>query len=141
VSTNAYLTFSGEHTKCGADQHDCGRSYEIPSTAAPNDMIAPYWTDLDMRSGGSVYTYTIDPTDDSSTAGVGAGGDTAHATSCQHGIPAGAWTGGADSAIGEGNVVHQACCAASCGTCGGADCDKVRKTSSWPRIWSNFSRL
>ena len=26
--------------------------------------------------------------------------------------------------VDEGSVVHQACCAASCGTCGGADCDK-----------------
>jgi hypothetical protein len=82
VSTNGYLTFSGEHTKCGNDQHDCGRSYEIPSNAAPNDMIAPYWTDLDL-SNGAVYTYTIDPTDDSTTAGIGGGTNSASATSCQ----------------------------------------------------------
>ena len=126
VSTNGYLTFSGEHTKCGNDQHDCGASFPIPGPQAPNDMIAPYWTDLDL-SAGAIYTYTIDPTDSSSDAGTGqAGGDPAagaSATSCQHGIPAGAWTGSAGSTIGEGNTVHQACCASSCGTCGGTGCD------------------
>ena len=30
----------------------------IPSTYAPNDLLAPFWTDLDPGAGGDVYYYT-----------------------------------------------------------------------------------
>ena len=111
ISTNGYLSFSGEI-------FGYGNTWPIPHRHAPNDMIAPYWTDLDM-SAGSVYTYTIDPSDDSADAQYGAGN---HPTSCQHGIAAGAGVGSANSVIGEGERIHQACCAASCGSCGGSGC-------------------
>eukprot|EP01052_Picozoa_sp_SAG31_P003444 SAG31_NODE_133_length_23315_cov_4.858847_6_plen_1809_part_00 len=50
VSSNGYITFSGSHL-------GFGDSMPIPSTAAPNDMIAVYWTDLDPSSGGAVYSF------------------------------------------------------------------------------------
>eukprot|EP01051_Picozoa_sp_SAG22_P026033 SAG22_NODE_8010_length_691_cov_0.974662_1_plen_169_part_10 len=49
VSTNGYLTFSGEHS-------NYGNTNGIPNPAQPNDLIAPYWTDLDptLESVGGV---------------------------------------------------------------------------------------
>jgi hypothetical protein len=50
VSSNGYLTFSGDHNAYGDTD-------AIPSTALPNDMIAPYWTDLNPAAGGAIYYY------------------------------------------------------------------------------------
>lgn len=128
VSTNGYLTFSGGHSECTAPnraEHDCGASYALPGVSGtygnggvvrgPTDMIAVYWTDLDFTNSGSLHTYTIDP------AAVQGGQDT---TSCAYGIAAGGWTAGAGMSVGEGEVVGQACCASSCGQCGGGGCDQ-----------------
>jgi hypothetical protein len=56
ISSNGYLTFSGEH-------YAYGNTRTIPNGLVPNDMIAPYWTDFDPAvgggakgSGGAVYT-------------------------------------------------------------------------------------
>ena len=52
VSTNGYLTFSGSGTDFSNDP--------IPSEAAPNDIIAPFWDDLAVNpvanEGSAVYT-------------------------------------------------------------------------------------
>lgn len=128
ISTNGYLTFSGGHSSCTAPNrgpHDCGASYALPDATGtygnggviqgPTDMIAVYWTDLDLTHSGSVHTYTIDPTTIS-------GGQ--HTTSCAYGVAAGGWVAGAGMTVGAGATVGQACCAASCGTCGGGGCDQ-----------------
>jgi hypothetical protein len=47
VSSNGYLTFGLQ-----------GWSYanqQLPNTAQPNDLIAPYWDDLNPRRDGSIY--------------------------------------------------------------------------------------
>lgn len=49
ISSNGYVTFSGEHLGYGGTFH-------IPHTAAPNDMIAAYWTDFDPTVSGTVHT-------------------------------------------------------------------------------------
>ena len=116
VSTNGYLTFSGEHTKCGNDNHDCGRSYVLPNAAAPNDMIAVYWTDLDLTNGGSVHTFTIDP------AEVGRNAGSRESTSCAYGVSA--VCSGQACTQDENGISVVACCAASCGVCGGGGCDQ-----------------
>jgi hypothetical protein len=90
ISTNGYLTFSGEHT-------NYGNTASIPNPDAPNDMIAPFWSDLDMTNGGQIYTLHVDG---SSLNGANSG-------SCKYGIADGA-----------------ACCALTCGTCGGTGCEQ-----------------
>eukprot|EP01052_Picozoa_sp_SAG31_P003446 SAG31_NODE_133_length_23315_cov_4.858847_8_plen_1016_part_00 len=52
ISSNGYLTFSGEH-------HGYGSTEPIPSTNVPNDLIAVYWTDLDPTAGGSIWTHGV----------------------------------------------------------------------------------
>lgn len=47
VSANGYLTF-------GADGGS-GTNTGLPSPAAPNDLIAPFWDDLNPEPGGAVY--------------------------------------------------------------------------------------
>eukprot|EP01052_Picozoa_sp_SAG31_P045756 SAG31_NODE_8489_length_1442_cov_0.853313_1_plen_135_part_00 len=54
VSTNGYLSFSGE-------QPPDSMSQQIPTHDPPNDLIAVYWTDLDCTSTGDVI---ISATDD-----------------------------------------------------------------------------
>jgi hypothetical protein len=90
ISTNGYLTFSGEHS-------NYGDSSTLPNPAAPNDAIYPFWTDLDMTDGGQIFTKYIDG---SSLTGSNTG-------SCKYGIADGA-----------------ACCALTCGTCGGTGCEQ-----------------
>ena len=89
ISTNGYLTFSGEHTNYGNTQ-------SIPNPSAPNDAIYPYWTDLDMTEGGQIFTKYVD----------GQSLDGSNTGSCKYGIADGA-----------------ACCAMTCGTCGGTGCE------------------
>ena len=50
VSSNGYLTFSGDH-------FSYGDTSAVPSTQVPNDFIAPYWTDLNPEAGGEIYYY------------------------------------------------------------------------------------
>ena len=53
ISTNGYLTFSGAH-------FSYGDTLPIPDVAVPNDMIAPYWVDLnpaDAGADGGIFTY------------------------------------------------------------------------------------
>ena len=33
-----------------------GNSFKIPNTKIPNDLVAPYWTDLNPEHGGQIYT-------------------------------------------------------------------------------------
>ena len=91
-----YLTFSGEHT-------NYGNTVSMPNPDAPNDMIAAYWSDLDLTNGGQIFTQYFDgPTmqavDDADQSVRNFG-------SCKYGIADGA-----------------ACCALTCGSCGGAGC-------------------
>lgn len=51
ISSNGFLTFDDE----GADYYD---NYCIPDSDAPNDMIAPFWDDIDPYQGGDVYYET-----------------------------------------------------------------------------------
>ena len=55
VSSNGYLTFSGDH-------YSYGDTSAIPSTVPPNDFIAPYWTDLNPEAGGDIYYYHYEHT-------------------------------------------------------------------------------
>ena len=75
VSTNGYLTFSGDHTPYGNTE-------SIPSPHAPNDMIAAYWTDLTLgsspESSGNIYTKFVDPS------------QPGYQGTCNYGIAAGA---------------------------------------------------
>jgi len=48
VSSNGFITFSPVTTTTFANQ-------ELPDPLAPNDLIAPFWTDLDGSDDGSVY--------------------------------------------------------------------------------------
>ena len=89
ISTNGYLTFSGEHTAYG-------NTVSIPDPRVPNDAIYPFWSDLDMTNGGHIYTKYVDG---STLNGANTG-------SCKFGIADGA-----------------ACCALTCGTCGGEGCE------------------
>jgi hypothetical protein len=91
ISTNGYLTFSGDHTQYGNTIH-------IPDGHAPNDMIAPYWTDLDMSKGGKIWTKSFKK---NHLGGVDGG-------ACQYGIANGG-----------------ACCDSQCGTCGGKGCEAL----------------
>ena len=50
ISSNGYLTFSGEHSAYGD-------SRSIPHSQAPNDMVAVYWTDFDPSIQGTIHTY------------------------------------------------------------------------------------
>jgi hypothetical protein len=129
VSTNGYLTFSGGHASCTAPNrapHDCGASYALPGlsgtygnggvVSGPTDMIAVYWTDLDLTHSGSIHTYEIDPT----TAGTHVG--SRDAVSCAYGVSA---VCSGEACVEETGGSHSiACCAASCGVCGGGGCDQ-----------------
>ena len=99
ISTNGYLTFSGEHTNYGNTQ-------SIPNPDAPNDMIAAYWSDLDLTNGGQIFTKYVDgaaiPFDHAGDIAANGGGNVG---TCKYGIADGA-----------------ACCALTCGSCGGAGC-------------------
>lgn len=57
VSSNGYLTFSGDH-------FSYGDTSAVPSTQVPNDFIAPYWTDLNPEAGGDIYFYHYEHTTD-----------------------------------------------------------------------------
>jgi len=50
VSSNGYVFFAGNTLSYGA-------SAPIPTGTVPNDIIAPYWTDLDPTTCGAIYTY------------------------------------------------------------------------------------
>ncbi|HDR04508.1 MAG TPA: choice-of-anchor D domain-containing protein, partial [Candidatus Marinimicrobia bacterium] len=47
ISSNGYLTFSTSATDYSNDP--------IPNTATPNDIIAPFWDDLNPSSGGTIH--------------------------------------------------------------------------------------
>jgi subtilisin family serine protease len=49
ISSNGYLTFGGDGTDLSNDP--------IPSSNDPNDLIAPFWDDLNPASGGTVHYY------------------------------------------------------------------------------------
>ena len=49
ISSNGYLTFGGDGTDYTNDP--------IPDTTNPDDYIAPFWDDLNPRSGGHIYYY------------------------------------------------------------------------------------
>lgn len=49
VSSNGYLFFTGGTLSYG-------ETTMIPSRSIPNDIVAPYWTDLDPSTCGSIYT-------------------------------------------------------------------------------------
>jgi|GEM_PF-3076673 len=49
ISSNGYLTFGGSGTSPN------GSFVSIPNGNEPNDIIAPFWTDLNPSAGGSVY--------------------------------------------------------------------------------------
>ena len=55
ISSNGYLTFGSDGTDFTNDP--------IPDPTDPNDLIAPFWDDLNPSSGGEVYYY-YDQTDD-----------------------------------------------------------------------------
>ena len=96
ISTNGYLTFSGEHTQFG-------NSMSIPDPHQPNDAIFPFWSDLDLTDGGQIFTRHVDG---SSMAQAEIDDpNTRHLGSCKYGIA-------------DGN----ACCALTCGSCGGSGC-------------------
>ncbi len=50
VSVNGWITFSS-YSAAG------WQNLEIPTSNDPNNLLAVFWDDLDMRNGGSVYTY------------------------------------------------------------------------------------
>lgn len=49
ISSNGYLFFDGGTLAYG-------ETSPIPSQSVPNDIVSPYWTDLDPTSCGQVYT-------------------------------------------------------------------------------------
>jgi hypothetical protein len=49
ISSNGYLFFDGGTLAYG-------ETSPIPSQSVPNDIVSPYWTDLDPTTCGSVYT-------------------------------------------------------------------------------------
>jgi hypothetical protein len=53
IATNGFLTFGGSSTAYS--------NVNIPNTAAPNNVIAPFWDDLDVFAGkgGKIYAATI----------------------------------------------------------------------------------
>jgi hypothetical protein len=52
VYTNGYLNF-------GAIVNDFSNDPSFPNPATPNDMIAPYWDDLDLRTQGTLHVQTL----------------------------------------------------------------------------------
>ena len=59
ISSNGFLTFSGDHhTTIPGQNLWGGESLPIPSAMNPNDMIAPFWADLNPTTGGGIYTAT-----------------------------------------------------------------------------------
>jgi len=55
ICSNGYLTFGGDGTDFSNDF--------IPSSLEPNDLIAPFWDDLNPALGGSIHYY-LDPSAD-----------------------------------------------------------------------------
>ena len=49
ISSNGYLSFGNNATSYS--------NTAIPNSSAPNDLIAPFWDDLNPSSGGTVYYY------------------------------------------------------------------------------------
>ncbi|HEY9725652.1 MAG TPA: S8 family serine peptidase [Chroococcales cyanobacterium] len=49
ISSNGYLSFGSNGTTY--------TNAEIPNSSVPNDLIAPFWDDLNPSAGGSVYYY------------------------------------------------------------------------------------
>ena len=49
ISSNGFLTFGNDGVDAGNDP--------IPDTNEPNDLIAPFWEDLDPSVGGNIYYY------------------------------------------------------------------------------------
>lgn len=52
ISSNGYLTFGADGTDYTNDP--------IPNTEDPNDLIAPFWDDLNPSTGGQIYYYNDD---------------------------------------------------------------------------------
>jgi hypothetical protein len=52
VYTNGYLNF-------GAIVNDFSNDPSFPNPATPNDMIAPYWDDMDLRTQGTLHVQTL----------------------------------------------------------------------------------
>ncbi|RMI04788.1 MAG: hypothetical protein D6681_09100, partial [Calditrichaeota bacterium] len=53
ISSNGYLTFGPDGTDFSNDP--------IPDPNDPNDLIAPFWDDLNPSVGGMIYYYSPDP--------------------------------------------------------------------------------
>jgi subtilisin family serine protease len=51
ISSNGYLVFGGSAATAYANA-------DIPATAAPNGLVAPYWDDLNASAGGSIWYRT-----------------------------------------------------------------------------------
>lgn len=49
VCSNGWLSFTNTTTSLS--------NYTLPNTGAPENLLAPFWDDLDLRSAGSVYSY------------------------------------------------------------------------------------
>ena len=59
ISANGFLTFSGAHHSSVPGQSPWGgESSPIPSPMVPNDVVAPFWSDLNPGASGAVYTTT-----------------------------------------------------------------------------------
>ncbi len=59
VSTNGYLTFTNP-VSVGASAQRTPQT--LPSATAPNNVVAAFWHDMDMRTAGNVRYYTIGST-------------------------------------------------------------------------------
>ena len=55
ISSNGFLTF-------GAPASDYSND-PIPNSVDPDDLIAPFWTDLDPEAGGTIHYYYDEPND------------------------------------------------------------------------------
>lgn len=60
VSTNGYITFTNPSTGITATQQRTVQT--LPSSTVPNNVIAPFWHDMDMRTSGTITYYTIGAT-------------------------------------------------------------------------------
>ena len=55
VDSNGYVVVGG-----GTDaDNECCNVQTFPDPARPNNVLAPYWTDLDLSTGGGVYVGTL----------------------------------------------------------------------------------
>ncbi len=56
VSTNGFITFKALGSSSASN-------HSFPSALIPNAVIAPFWTDLDLRPAGKIYGRTVDDED------------------------------------------------------------------------------